>query len=42
MRQKGGSKIAVGDKVEIGVTGGQFDDEEHPNSGCEIVIIRGE
>ena len=38
---KGGSTIAVGDKVEISYRG-TLDDEEHPTQAVKIVIITGE
>lgn len=38
---KGGSTIAVGDKVEISYRG-TLDDEEHPTQAMKIVIITGE
>ena len=38
---KGGSMIAVGDKVEISYRG-TLDDEEHPTQAVKIVIITGE
>lgn len=37
---KGGSTIAVGDKVEISYRG-TLDDEEHPTQAVKIVIITG-